>query len=60
MNVLILGYVRITCYAVLYCMNLLISTLLVGDSQKKAKEYADYLLEAQQQIDKELETTYKE
>ena len=53
MNQLILGYVRITCYAALYCMSMLIRASLVGDVQKEALEYLDGLMRIQQELDKE-------
>ena len=53
MNQLILGYVRITCYAALYCMSLLIKAMLVGNVQKEALEYLDVLMGVQQELDKE-------
>ena len=60
MNQLILGYARITCYAALYCMSLLIGTLLVGEGQKEAREYFEGLLGVQQQLDKEANKVSKE
>lgn len=60
MNQLILSCARITCYAALYCMSLLIGTLLVGEGQKEAREYFEVLLDVQKQLDKEADKASKE
>lgn len=51
MNDLILGYVRITWYATLFCMRLLIASNLRGDARIEAENYCRRLIEAGEQLD---------
>ena len=55
MNNLILGYVRITCYAVLYCMIILIAANLTGENFKEAKSYCDSLMKVSRALDTEVD-----
>ena len=53
MNDLILGYARITCYAALYSMMILIGYCLRGESYETAKDYRGRLMDTVQELDKE-------
>lgn len=59
MNGLILGYVRITWYAVLFCMRMLIGMNLCGEQREKAQEYCDNLQKAGEELEKIADDEYE-
>lgn len=60
MNQLILAYVRITCYAAMYCMSMLIGTSLGGESKKEARRYFDNLMDIRKMLDNEADKLNEE
>ena len=53
MNDLILGYVRITCYAAIACFNILVASNVRGEKLGEFREYAESLSSIVQQLNEE-------
>ena len=56
MNQLILGYVRITCYAALYVMSLTVRSTLTGKLLQEGINYTNKLIGLSEALDKEADT----
>ena len=56
MNSLILGYVRVTCYAALYCMGILVGANLHGNVLDEARTYHDSLIDIVNKLNEEADS----
>lgn len=52
MNILILGYVRTTCYAALYTMSLVVRSTLTGKLLQEGLDYTNKLIGLSEELDK--------